>query len=120
MMEALEPKRYGKSGPEAVIQTAIKEMLERKRWYVKVMAASAYLTGMPDLFTCHKRFGIRLIEVKLPNMKGSKFTAAQLETFPLLNRNGAGVWILTADTETEYAKLKRKPNWFSYLKVMKA
>jgi hypothetical protein len=118
-MPPLEPKRYGKRGPEAVIQKAIIEMLERKGWYTKIMAASVYLTGLPDVFASHKLFGPRFIEVKLPGMVGSKFTPAQLIEFPKICANGFGVWILTADTESEYAKLKQPPNWWKYLKIMK-
>jgi len=115
-MDAMKPKG---GRPEAKIQDKIIAMLRRKAWFVKVVPGSAFLSGMPDLFATHKFFGIRLIEVKLPDMKGSRFTKAQLETFPQLSANGAGIWILTADTPKEYAKLKRPPNWYQYLKVMK-
>ena len=118
-VEALDPKKYGDAGPEAIIQAAIVAMLRRKGWYTVRVVGNAYQSGLPDLFACHKRFGPRWIEVKLPGMKGSKFTKAQLEVFPKLTANGAGVWILTADTQTEYEKLKRKPNWYQYTKVMR-
>lgn len=118
-MEPLKPKRYGNAGPEAKIQKDIVRMLRQKGWFVKRLVGNAYQFGMPDLFATHKRFGIRLIEVKLPDMKGSKYTKAQLETFPKLCANGAGVWVMTAATQSEYEKLKARPNWYQYLKVMK-
>jgi len=118
-VEPLKIKRYGNSGPEAIIQKAIILMLRQKGWFVKRVPGNAFLAGMPDLFATHKYFGIRLVEVKLPNMKGSRFTKAQLETFPKLCANGAGVWVLTADTQKEYEILKGPSNWWHYLKLMK-
>ncbi len=116
-MEPLKPRCSGDQGPEAKIQKAIIKMLKQKGWYVKRMAASAYMFGVPDLFACHRVFGHRWIEVKLPGMKGSKFTAAQLIDFPLICSHGSGVWILTGDTQREYEKLKAGPNWYHYLKL---
>jgi hypothetical protein len=80
-----------------------------------VLHGNAYQEGMPDLFATHRLYGIRLIEVKLPNMKGSRFTAAQLQTFPRLCDNGSGVWIMTAANDYEYKVLFQKPNYDKYL-----
>jgi hypothetical protein len=104
-----------KYGPERLIQDAIIKMLRNKEWFVKVTHGDAYNFGWPDLFCCHRRYGQRWVEVKLPDMKGSKFTSAQSETFPLFTANGSGVWILTGDTEDEYAKLFKACNWAMYL-----
>jgi len=109
------PKRHGKSGPEAKIQKDLITLLLQKGWYIKVMPGSKYLSGMPDLFATHSGYGQRLIEVKLPGMVGSKFTPAQLETFPKLSANGSGIWILTAATEMEYQLLFKTQNFWSYL-----
>lgn len=111
-MDAFTPSKRDK---EATIQKAIKLMLERKGWFVKVMTASQYMSGMPDLYATHRDYGSKLIEVKLPGMKGSKFTSAQLKDFPLFVANGSGVWVLTGDTHREYMKLFNKPNWQVYL-----
>lgn len=104
-----------KKGPEAIIQESIIKMLRYKGWYVKAMVGNAYQHGIPDLFICHKRYGTRWVEVKLPDMKGSRFTAAQLEDFPKFCANGSGIWILTSDSEAEYDKLFRPHNWNTYL-----
>lgn len=104
-------KNLGKQRPEAKIQKAIIEMLLLKGWFVKVMHGGAYQSGMPDLFACHSKYGIRLVEVKLPGMVGSYFTAAQLEIFPKLCANGAGVWVLTGATEKEYRRLFDQRNY---------
>lgn len=114
-MKAFSPKVKGNK--EAKIQDAIRDYLEKRGWFVIRMAASMYMSGVPDLWATHKSFHERFIEVKLPNMEGSKFTPAQLETFPQICAHGSGVWILTAATETEYLKLFDHPNWHHYLKL---
>lgn len=90
-------------------------MLRYKGWFVKSTHGNIYQSGFPDLFCSHSDYGHRWVEVKLPDMKGSKFTSAQLKEFPKFCANGSGVWILTADTEDEYEKLFKQYNWFSYL-----
>jgi hypothetical protein len=79
------------------------------------MHGSMYQMGIPDLYATHIEFGQRWIEVKLPQMKGSKFTGAQLEVFPQLEKFGAGVWILTAATQKEYFKLFERSNLTYYM-----
>jgi hypothetical protein len=104
-----------KRGPEHKIQDDIIDMLRVKGWFVKVTNGNQFQSGFPDLFACHSRYGQRWIEVKLPNMEGSKFTDAQLEDFPKLCANGSGVWVLTAATDAEYQKLFKRFNWWEYL-----
>ena len=111
-MEAFQTSAHNK---EAKIQKAIKLMLEKRSWFVKVTTASQYMSGFPDLFATHKDYGQRWIEVKLPGMKGSHFTKAQLKDFPQFEKHGCGIWIMTADTEREYMKLFNKSNWSTYL-----
>lgn len=76
---------------------------------------SAYQAGFPDMYVTHKVYSARWVEVKLPEMKGSRYTPAQLITFPRLCAHGAGVWVLTAASEKEYAKLFKAYNWSMYL-----
>lgn len=114
-MNSFNPKKHGKSGPEAIIQRDVITLLLQKGWYVVVIPGSKYLSGMPDLYATHSRYGSRLIEVKLPGMVGSKFTPAQLEKFPKLAANGSGIWIITAATESEYNLLFKRQNWWMYL-----
>ena len=105
--------------PEAGVQKSVIEMLMIKGWFVKSTHGNMYQSGFPDLFCCHSKYGQRWVEVKLPEMKGSKFTAAQLEDFPKICANGSGVWVLVAATEEEYRKLFTRPNWYQYLSVWK-
>lgn len=100
---------------EQLLQSKIKRKLEARGWFVKVVTSNAYFSGFPDIFACHKSYGIRLIEVKLPNMKGSRFTKAQIATFPKLIHNGAGVWILTSDSNHELEKLFKPSNYLYYM-----
>ncbi len=104
-----------KGGPEAKIQEDVIKMLVNYGWYVKETHGSMFQSGFPDLFATHYRYGGRWIEIKLPDMKGSRFTPAQLEDFPKFCANGSGVWILTADTPSEYKKLFERHNWAHYL-----
>ena len=92
-------------------------MLTLKGWYVLETHGNMYQRGFPDLFATHTTMRQRWIEVKNP-VKYS-FTPAQLETFPKLCAYGSGVWILTAATEHEYAKLMQAFNWDQYLGIYK-
>jgi hypothetical protein len=118
-VKPFRPKRHGAQGPEAKIQKAIKEMLELKGWWVKPTHGNAHTSGWPDLWASHPLYGSRWIEVKLPGMKGSKFTTAQKRDFPKFCSTGSDVWILTAATEDEYQKLFKEGNWWLYLDILK-
>lgn len=111
----MRPLKIGGGRPEDKIRAEISEYLRARGWYVKTTHGSAFQSGFPDLFTCHSTYGQRWVEVKLPEMKGSKFTAAQLECFPKFCANGSGVWVLTGANESEYGKLFKKFNWHMYL-----
>jgi len=97
--------------PENKIQKKIIEMLAVRGWLVRVMTASETVKGFPDLYATHYKYGARWIEVKLPEMKGSSFTPAQLEWFPKMVSHGSPIWILTSNTEEEYKKLFRPQNF---------
>ena len=100
-----------KRRPEAKIQDAIIRMLILKGWYVHVTHGGRYQSGFPDLFCTHSMYGHRWVETKLPGMKGSKFTPAQIEHFPKMCAHGSGVWVLTGATDDEYEKLFKRFNW---------
>lgn len=106
------PRIYEKRGPEAIIQDAIIDFLTIRGWFVKATHGNMFQKGFPDLYATHSKFRARWIEVKCPT--GYCFTAAQLEDFPKICANGSGVWVLTAATEEEYAKLWQPCNWWYY------
>jgi len=115
----VKPLKLKHQRPEDKVQESIIKMLRYKSWYVKKIHGNMYQSGLPDLLCCHRTYGLRFVEVKLPNMKGSKFTEAQLYEFPLLQANGCAIWVLTGDAESEYAKLFKPGNWWQYLEVAK-
>lgn len=115
----MDPKTPRGRRPEAIVQDTVIKMLRNYGWYVKVTNGNQFQSGFPDLFATHHRYGARWIEIKLPNMKGSHFTSAQLEDFPKLCANGSGVWVLTGDSDEEYQKLFKKFNWWQYTDAMK-
>jgi hypothetical protein len=40
-----------------------------------------------------------------------EFTKAQIQTWPIWDQYGIGIWIITGATEEEYDKLFKPPNW---------
>jgi hypothetical protein len=103
--------------PETIIQKQIMDYLKIRDWYVLNTHGNIYSMGFPDLYACHKRYGAKWIEVKNP--KGYSFTPAQMDVFPEFTAKGVGIWIMTAANDSEYAKLFKSPNWYTYLEVMK-
>ena len=79
------------------------------------MHGSVYQQGIPDLYATHRDHKARWIEVKLPDMKGSRFTKAQIEFFPQLHNNGSPIWVLVAATDNEYKKLFQEANLMEYM-----
>jgi hypothetical protein len=118
MLGDFKPKRFT-DGPEAVIQRQLTEFLKIRDWMVKPTMGNMFQAGFPDLYCAHRMKGARWIEVKLPDMKGSRFTPAQLSWFPQFSAAGVGIWILTAATEFEYSKLFSPPNWQMYHHMMR-
>ena len=102
-----------KQSPERKIQDAIIRFLEAREWFVAETHGNMYSNGWPDLYAVHKVHGPRWIEVKNP--LAYSFTPAQIERFPKFTKNGAGVWIMVAASEAEYAKLFQGCNWHYYL-----
>jgi len=111
----MEPKRIsGGKKPETLLQERIMRKLKGLDWLVKPTHGSALTEGWPDLYCHHKIHGQRWVEVKVKTQYS--FTDAQLQWFPLFTAHGAGVWVLTDDSDEEYNKLFRPANWYFYLK----
>lgn len=103
-----------KHGPEYQIQQNIVTFLEARGWHVERLIGNAFQSGLPDLLVFHPKWGYRFVEVKYA--KRYSFTAAQKRKFPVLEKFGVGIWILTAATQAEYDKLFKGPNWRAYVK----
>lgn len=112
----MNPKKY-REKPEAKIQAALVRKLTLLGWYVKQTHGNMYQSGFPDLYICHSRYGTRWVDAKNPGHYS--FTPAQLETWPKMCANGAGVWILISDDDSEIQKLFGPANWHTYLGVMR-
>ena len=113
----MEPRKLKHNHPEATLQANIIKMLESRGWVVRVMTASKYLSGLADLYCTHKKYGSRWIEVKLPDMKGSRWTPAQREWFPIFSMNGTPIWVLTGAKESDYKLIFGPENWFFYMLI---
>ena len=104
---------------ESEIEDRIIKKLRYLQWFVKKLHGNMFQSGMPDLFCANYKYGIRLVEIKQPDSTKSTFTAAQLQDFMLLTAAGVGIWILTGDSDEQYAKLFQPANWQEY-RFMKA
>ncbi len=111
--EMRKPRIKGKHGKEWKIQRDIIRYLEDRNWMVKVVCASLFNYGFPDLLVCHAKYGIKLIEVKVAT--SFRFTPAQLRDFKEFISHGAPIYILTAANEENYQRLFRKSNLWIYL-----
>lgn len=98
--------------PEAKIQAALIDFLEGRNWLVEPTHGNAFQKGLPDLFLAHVRHGQRWVDCKV---KGKySFTKAQKAKWPKWEKNGVGIWILTAASQDEYDLLFQPPNWRKY------
>jgi len=111
-MEAFKKKVTAHSGPEAKIHADLEKYLKGRDWYVKSTHGNQFQFGLPDIFICHERFGMKWLEVKNPEQ--FSFTPAQLKEFPKMSAHGAGIWILCAATDEEYARLFKPANWYEW------
>ncbi len=102
-----------KHGPEHHIQEDIRKFLAIREWVTMRTHGNSFQRGFPDLYCLHHLHGARWVEVK--KLPGGVFTKAQLTVFGQISRTQHGVWVITAATEAEYAKLMRKENWTNYL-----
>ena len=111
----MDPVKFrNKHGPEWRIQKELVDFLKARLWHVERMIGNAYQFGIPDLYIGHTRYGTRWIDVKNP--VDYEFTKQQKKKWPVWERYGIGIWIITGATQEEYAKLFEPPNWRKYWK----
>jgi hypothetical protein len=102
-------------GPEWYIQNDLIDFLEARSWLVERIIGNALQSGLPDLFCHHVKWSSRWIDCKV---KGHySFTTAQKIKWPIWERHGVGIWILTAATQEEYDLLFKPPNWRAFWKT---
>jgi hypothetical protein len=100
--------------PEWHIQQALIEFLKTRDWLVEPTHGSVYQTGFPDLYLFHPKWKERWVDCKVAGRYS--FTSAQRIKWPEWSGKGVGIWILTAATEDQYAKLFQPPNWLDFWK----
>jgi hypothetical protein len=111
----MEPfKGRNKHGPEFVIQREFIRYLRDRQWHVERMIGNMLQKGIPDIYLGHKDYGTRWVDLKNP--VSYEFTKDQKLKWPKWADNGIGIWIITAATDEEYAKLFKPPNWREYWK----
>lgn len=102
-------------GPlEADIQDRLKDFLRAREWLVEQTHGNEFQNGFPDLYCFHRKWEYRWIDCKRPGKYS--FTKAQRIKWPLWDKFGVGIWILTDATQNEYDKLFHPPNWRDYWK----
>jgi len=103
-----------KHGPEWYIQRDLMVYMRIRGWLVERMTGNMYQVGIPDLYCFHPQWGERWIDVKNPGRY--TFTDDQKRKWPVWERAGIGIWILTGAIQEEYDKLFAPPNWRDYWK----
>jgi len=98
--------------PETLIRNELITYLQPRGWYIEILYGSRFQKGVPDLFLFHREHGFRWVDVKNP--RGYRLTIYQQQKWPRWEAAGLGVWILTAATDDEYAKLFAAPNWRAF------
>lgn len=99
---------------EKDIQARIFDRLVELQWFVKILHGCAFQVGMPDMFAARIDKGYRFIEVKKPYGK-CKFQPSQLKTFPLMEKQGVGVWILSNFDDNAIRLLDGPANYKDFL-----
>jgi hypothetical protein len=111
----MEPKKFrSKTGPEAIIQREFIKYVQLRGWWVERMIGNALQKGIPDIYIFHPEHGDRWIDLK--NAKGYEFTTAQRIKWPLWEKFGRDIWIITGWADEDYDKLFNPCNWRDYWK----
>jgi hypothetical protein len=101
--------------PEAAIQKRIIAFLRARGWTVKPTHGNAFSKGWPDLWCWHQGMQIfRWVDCKNP--ADFEYTKAQIQTWPLWEADGIGVWIMFEADEENYSKLWEPHNFRHYWK----
>jgi hypothetical protein len=81
---------------------------------VERMIGNAFQSGIPDLYCYHPKYGERWIDAKVDGQYS--FTKAQRFKWPIWEKYGVGIWILTGANQQQYDRLFKAPNWRDYWK----
>ena len=84
--------------------------MELNNWLVVKTHGSMYQSGLPDIWSHHKTFGERWIELKTNT---GSLSTNQIAMFNKMIAHGAKIWLLR--THADYRLLFEPPNYQSYL-----
>jgi len=116
-------KARGGRKPETILQKNLIKFLQSKGWVTKETHGSAYSSGWPDLFI-FRRIGTaklwrpgdhKWIDTKILRNGKIHLTEAQHTFWPIMLKNGQGIWIMTEVSDREYKKLFEPPNLVEYM-----
>ena len=111
----MEAKKFrSKHGPEYTIQRNFIEYVKQRGWHVERMIGNQLQKGIPDIYLMHLEHGSRWVDLKHP--KQYEFTKAQRWKWPIWEKHGVGIWIITGWRDEDYDKLFGPPNWRDYWK----
>jgi len=105
-------KLRSEHGPEWKIQQQFIKFLEYRHWHVERMIGNMMQFGIPDIYIAHKEYGDRWVDLKNPN--DYDFTMRQIQKWPVWEKYGIGIWIITGNHD--YWKLFERPNMRDYWK----
>lgn len=98
---------------EDSIQEDMVAFLRLRGWTVAETHGNAYQKGLPDLFCWNQKHNLfRWVDMKNPNRY--RFTKDQCKVWTGWEKEGLGVWIITAATDEEYQKLFGDANFRDY------
>ena len=100
--------------PEYEIQAGFIAYCRARGWLVERLIGNAFQTGIPDLYLYHPKWGQRWVDLKSPGRYS--FTKAQRIKWPLWEKFGLGIWIVTSADQDGYDSLFRPPNWRDFVK----
>ena len=111
----MDSKKFrGGRGPEAIIQDNFIRYLKDRGWHVERMIGNQLQKGIPDIYCMHPKHGSRWVDLKNP--KDYEFTKAQKLKWPVWEKYGVPIWIITGWSDEEYDKLFHPCNWREYWK----
>ena len=121
------PKSLSKLGKkpkplESDLAAKVKKLFESRGWKVINVHGNAFTKGLPDKYCIDvteraegRTLGQRWVELKRPEV--GRYTKDQLATFPLIEKAGIGVWVMTDATDAQYKMVvSSPPNWRDFLR----
>lgn len=96
--------------PELDGSKRLRAVMKKAGWWTGKTHGNQFQRDWPDLFCCHKSFGIRWIETKSTT---GKLSVGQGNLAAEWARFGVGVWVLR--DERDYEWLFREPNWWRFV-----